>query len=256
MFPYRFKGVPGGVWEGSLHVPGVVCLPMLCFVVFPCAVCGSPWCVGACCSSPLCFVLCVSWGVVLWVPCPLRSLRCCATLAWCACVVLIVWSALFLAPGAVERCFALCCLLWCSVVRCWVWLPAAVFWWRASVLVSLSGPLACFPVVGVVCCGVLPPCFLLCGAVMLCSAVFCGALCACLFLSPLKTATKPAKIFPPLLYPNKIQLYSTDTPASSNTMYGLAIYVLPVVHDVLGLVLVPVVGLGCCCVTLIESFSL
>ena len=160
----------------------------LCGAVF----CGVPPCCvlcavcillsrgGACCCLPLCFVLCVSRGAVLCVPCPLRSVQCCALLCWCACVVLFVWCMLLLAPGAVARCCALCCFLWCAVVRCWVWSPVVVCWWRVSVSVSLSDRVVCFPVVGVVCCGALLPCVVCCGAVLsrgavlLCSAVVLG----------------------------------------------------------------------------------
>ena len=159
--------------------------PVLCGAVFCgvpprcvlCAVCVLSWRGGACCCSPLCLVLCVSRGAVLCVPCALRSVRCCASLCWCARVVLFVWCVLLLAPGAVVRCCVLCCFLWCAVVRCWVWLPVVVCWWRVSVLVSLSGRVVCFPVVGVVCCGALLSCVVFCGAVLsrgavlLCSAV-------------------------------------------------------------------------------------
>ena len=142
-----------------------------------CAACVLSWPGGACCCLPLCFVLSVSRGAVLCVPCPLRLVRCCASLCWCACVVLFVWCVLLLAPGAVVRCCVLCCFLWCAVVRCWVWWPVVVCWWRVSVSVSLSGRVVCFPVVGVVCCGALLPCVVFCGAVLsrgavlLCSAV-------------------------------------------------------------------------------------
>ena len=142
-----------------------------------CAVCVLSWRGGACCCSPLCLVLCVSRGAVLCVPCALRSVRCCASLCWCARVVLFVWCVLLLAPGAVVRCCVLCCFLWCAVVRCWVWWPVVVCWWRVSVSVSLSGRVVCFPVVGVVCCGALLSCVVFCGAVLsrgavlLCSAV-------------------------------------------------------------------------------------
>ena len=160
--------------------------PVLCGTVFCgvpprcvlCAVCVLSWRRGACCCSPLCLVLCVSRGAVLCVPCALRSVRCCASLCWCARVVLFVWCVLLLlAPGAVVRCCVLCCFLWCAVVRCWVWWPVAVCWWRVSVSVSLSGRVVCFPVVGVVCCGALLSCVVFCGAVLsrgavlLCSAV-------------------------------------------------------------------------------------
>ena len=160
--------------------------PVLCGTVFCgvpprcvlCAVYVLSWRRGACCCSPLCLVLCVSRGAVLCVPCALRSVRCCASLCWCARVVLFVWCVLLLlAPGAVVRCCVLCCFLWCAVVRCWVWWPVAVCWWRVSVSVSLSGRVVCFPVVGVVCCGALLSCVVFCGAVLsrgavlLCSAV-------------------------------------------------------------------------------------
>ena len=159
--------------------------PVLCGAVFCgvpprcvlCAVCVLSWRGGACRCSPLCLVLCVSRGAVLCVPCALRSVRCCASLCWCARVVLFVWCVLLLAPGAVVRCCVLCCFLWCAVVRCWVWWPVVVCWWRVSVSVSLSGRVVRFPVVGVVCCGALLSCVVFCGAVLsrgavlLCSAV-------------------------------------------------------------------------------------
>ena len=65
------------------------------------------------------------------------------------------------------------------MVRCWVWLPAVGFWWRVSVSVSLSGGMACFPVVGVICCGALLPCVVFCGAVVSFGAVL--ACCAVFF---------------------------------------------------------------------------
>ena len=159
--------------------------PVLCSAVFCgapprcvlCAVCVLLWRGGACCCSPLCLVLCVSRGAVLCVPCALRSVRCCASLCWCARVVLFVWCVLLLAPGAVVRCCVLCCFLWCAVVRRWVWWPVVVCWWRVSVSVSLTGRVVCVPVVGVVCCGALLSCVVFCGAVLsrgavlLCSAV-------------------------------------------------------------------------------------
>ena len=85
-----------------------------------CAVCALSWRVGACCCSPLCFLLCVSCGVLPCVSCPLHSVRCCAALCWCACVVLCVWYLLLLAPGAVVRCFPVSCsvVLCCPVVLC------------------------------------------------------------------------------------------------------------------------------------------
>ena len=71
------------------------------------------------------------------------------------------------------------------MVRCWVWLSAVVFWWRFLVSLSLSGRVACFPEVGVVCCGALLPCAVFCGAVLSSGAVqSCSAMflqrCLCL----------------------------------------------------------------------------
>ena len=87
--------------SGAARCPGALCSAALRFAVLPRAVCVLSWRGGACCCSPLCFVLCVSRGAVLCVPCPLRSVWCCASLCWCACVVLFVWCVLLLVPGAV-----------------------------------------------------------------------------------------------------------------------------------------------------------
>ena len=171
--------------------------PVLCGAVFCgvpprcvlCAACVLLWRAGARCCSPLCCVLCVSFGVVLCVPCPLRSVRCCVPLCRCAWFVLFVWGVLLPAPGAVVRCCVLWCFLWRSVVRCWVWRPVVVCRWCVPVSVSLSGRLVCFPVVGVVCCGALLPCVVFCGAVLsrdavlLCSAVVLRC-CLCLLCPP------------------------------------------------------------------------
>ena len=138
-----------------------------------CAVSVLPWCVGACCCSPLCFLLCVC------APCVLGC-RAARSLSSPICAVLRS-----LVPGASVRCCVLCLVLWSSVVWCWVWLPIVVLWWRVSVSVSLSGRVAYFSVVGVVCCGALLPCVLFrcallwCGAVLSCSAVF-WRCCLCL----------------------------------------------------------------------------
>ena len=99
----------------------------------------------------------VSLGAVLCVPCPLRSVRCCASLCWCACAVLFVWCVLLLAPGAVVRCRVLCCFLWCAVVRCWVWWPVVVCWCHAvapcCLFCFVGGAGLCpFPVCAVLCC--------------------------------------------------------------------------------------------------------
>ena len=142
--------------SGAARRLGALCFAALCFPVFPLAVCVLLWRGVACRCSPLCFVLCVSWGAVLCVPCPLRSVRCCASLCWCACVVLFVWCLLLLAPGAVVCCCVLWCFLWCAVVRCWIWWPVVVCWCRAVApccSFSFAGVGLClFPVCAVLCC--------------------------------------------------------------------------------------------------------
>ena len=139
-------------------LPWALCSAVLCFAVLPRAVCVLSWRGGACCCSPLRFVLCVSRGAVLCVPCPLRSVRCCASLCRCARVVLFVWCALLPAPGAVVcrgavlglvargcllvACFGVgvavwprclfpcgwCGLLWCPAFLCRVLWCCAVAW--------------------------------------------------------------------------------------------------------------------------------
>ena len=141
---------------GAARRPGALCFAVLCFPVFPPAVCVLSWRGGACRCSPLCFVLCVSWGAVLCIPCLLCSVWCCASLCWCACVVLFVWCVLLLAPRAEVRCCVLCCFLWCAVVRCWVWWPVVVCW----------------------CCAVAPCCPpSFAGGVGLCLSPVCAVLC-------------------------------------------------------------------------------
>ena len=167
----------------AARCPGALCSAALCFVVFPRAV----WRGGACCCSPLCFVLCVSRGAVLCVPCPLRSVRCCASLCWCARVVVFVPCVLLLAPGAVVcrgavlglvacgcllvACFGVgvpvwprglfpcgwCGLLWCPAFLCRVlwccavaWCCAVVLCCRVAVLLGLA-----LPSCGLSCCAVL-----------------------------------------------------------------------------------------------------
>ena len=68
--------------SGAARRPQALCCAALCFAVFTLAVCVLSLRGGVCCCSPLCFVLGVSWGAVLGVPCPLRSVRCCASLCW------------------------------------------------------------------------------------------------------------------------------------------------------------------------------
>ena len=180
--------------SGAVRRPGVLRFPApeFCGVSPRCVlsvVRVLSWCGGACCCSLLCFVLWLSWGVLLCVPCPPPSVRCCAALCWCACVLLFVRCAPFAEPRAAVRCCVLCCCLWCAVARCWVWLSAVVCWWSVSLSVSLTGRVACFPVAGVVCCLALLPCVVFCGAVLSCgaglscSAVFSRCWWSCCFFS-------------------------------------------------------------------------
>ena len=148
--------VPSGV----ARRPGALCSAALCFAVFPRAVCS---------------VLCLFCRGVLVRAVVRRSALCCVCPGVLCCAVPVL-SALC---GAVLHCagaLALCCscgacccwrlVLWCAVVRCWVWWPVVVCWWRVSVSVSLSGRVVCFPVVGVVCCSALLSCVVFCGAVL------------------------------------------------------------------------------------------
>ena len=98
-------------WGAVLRL-GVLCLLAPCFVLSPRAVFVLLWCVAAWCCSPLCFVPCAPWGVVLCVSCRLRPVRCC-------CV----------ARSPSVPCFpvlcpvVLCCRVvpWCPVLPpCWV----------------------------------------------------------------------------------------------------------------------------------------
>ena len=186
--------------------PPVLCCPVLCcarwvpLLVAPCPL-ALPVALGPCalqrcvvrCSPVLC-VFC-SGAVVRAVV--RRSALCCV----CPGVLCCAFPVLSALCGAVPRCagaLAVCCLcgacccwrlvLWCAMVPCWVWWPVVFCWWRVSVSVSLSGRVVCFPVVGVVCCGALLSCVVICGAVLLrgavllCSAVVLrccwGLLCA------------------------------------------------------------------------------
>ena len=177
-----------------LIVPCPLALPvtLASCAIRPCVLRCSPALCALCC---MCFVV-VCWCMllfaavlfavrVLWCHavrfCPLRSVRCCAALWCCACVVLFVWCVPLLVPGAVLGCCVLCCFLWWCQVGCCVWLPVVVFWWRVSVSVFLSGRIACFPVVSVVCCPALPPCVVFCGAVLSFGGVLscCGVILRC-----------------------------------------------------------------------------
>ena len=134
------RGSPpcGLVWCILVLRCPVLCSVALCCPVVVCSRALLFLCVfaSACCLLPAAArPLCVFWGVVLCFPCPLRSMRCCAALCWCPCVVLFPWSGLFLVPRAVGS--------WCRClflgVRWWLWLPGVVLWWCLSALMSMSG---------------------------------------------------------------------------------------------------------------------
>ena len=211
--------------------PGVVfrwCCPCLAAWLAPC---GLVWCVlvlrcpvlcsvALCCRVVVCcrallFVcvvacacclfpapgrlLCVFWGPVLCVPCPLRPVRCCAALCWCPCIVLSALSALFLVLGAVGS--------WCRCVF------FGVRWGSGCLALSSGGVcrpwcpcLAASPVHRRLPCGVLFPCVVSCGAVLPCCAVlwypvvflflffFLPCLWRWLSVSPKRFPVKPVKM--------------------------------------------------------------
>ena len=193
------------LWRCPL--PWALRFPALPLVVFPRAVCSvlCVFCRGLLVRAVVrhCAMCCVrprmsycAFAVVTAL-CGVL-LRCAGALALCCSCGLHCFRRLVL------WCVAVCCAFFYAVLWCWVCLPAGVFWWRVSMLVSLSGCVACFPVVGVVCCGALLPCVLFCGALLLCEVVLaCPAVvlwcCFCfLFLfSFRKLLRKPLKIFLP-----------------------------------------------------------
>ena len=187
--------------------PRVLCFSALCFAVFP---------------RTSCSVLCVLCPGVL-VRAVVRRCALCCVCPGVSCCVFCVPSALC---SAVLRCagaLALCCscgvcccrcrVLWCIAVLCAVsfgvvwcadgsgcsWLSSGGVFrcrcpclaaWPASLWLVLFAVVACVPVLCsvVMCCRVV-----LCSHALLSS---CGAVCACFFSSPFKTAAKPVKIFP------------------------------------------------------------
>ena len=164
--------------SGPARRPGALCSAALCFAVFPRAVCSvlCVFCRGAVVRAVVRrSALCCVGGAVLCVPCPLHSVRCCASPCWCARVVLFVWCVLLLAPGAVvcrgavlglvaRGCLLVasfgvgvpvwprgllpcgwCGLLWCPAFLCRVlwccavaWCCAVVFCCRVAVLFGLA----------------------------------------------------------------------------------------------------------------------
>ena len=102
----------------------VLCFQALCFFAFPArcvlrAVSPLPWCVGACCCSPLCFVLCVCAVCVLG-SCAARSLSSllCAVLYRVALVRLLCAVRVVCAVWGAWCCGALLCVVPCPVVLC------------------------------------------------------------------------------------------------------------------------------------------
>ena len=130
---------------------------VLLFAALPCAVCVSGCCAVRSLCSPFCAVLC--FAVLVRSRCAVRVVRAVAG-AWCCGALLCVVLFPVVCRGAVLGLVARGCLL----VACFG-------------VVSLSGRVVCFPVVGVVFCGALLSCVVFCGAVLsrgavlLCSAV-------------------------------------------------------------------------------------
>ena len=181
------------LWPCLAPLPAVVCFRALSVALGSCAF----WRFVSPCLSALCALRAVCCAVVCWcvllvaavlcavcvlgcraVP-PLSSPRCavlcCALPVWCAGIVLLGWSVLFLAPWCVTVCFffffcsvapsypagacrcrVLCCVLWCSAVLCCAALLRA---WCAELL----------------CCVLLRPVLLCRGASF---ALLCGAVLA------------------------------------------------------------------------------
>ena len=196
-----------------------------------CVVCVLSWCVGACCWSAPCFVLCVPLCVLLCVPCPLCPVICCAVLSWCAYAVLFVPSVLFLATGAVVRCCVVCCLLPCrAVARSVVLRPAA---WVAGCPVVWCG-LLCGPALppwcpAALCCGPW------CCVSLRCPAALFGFLpvSGC-FLLIQKTTAEPAKMF--FRSFSKIKLYPAQhSREQQDNVTVLNLLVTPVADDLVSL---------------------
>ena len=196
---------------GAARRPGALCSAALCFAVFPRAVCSvlCVFCRGAVVRAVVRrSALCCVGGAVLCVPCPLRSVRCCASPCWCARVVLFVWCVLLLAPGAVVcrgavlglvargcllvACFGVgvpvwprgllpcgwCGLLWCPAFLC------RVLWCCSCLLRSVRcGALLCWLWCPASLCRVLWRCAVVwCCAVVLCcrfAVLFVFALPSC-----------------------------------------------------------------------------
>ena len=177
--------------------------PVLCGAVFCgvpprcvlCAVCVLSWRGGACCCSPLCFVLCGWRCAVRSLSSPLCAVLCFAVLVRSRCAVRVVravagawccgvpWCGAgsggpWLSAGGVFRCRCPCLaawsaslwLVWFAVVPCF---PVS-----CSVVLCRRVVLCCCALLS--CCGAVWACFALLWAVVLCCVVLlvgCAAFC-------------------------------------------------------------------------------
>ena len=191
---------------GAARPPGVVCLPVLCFVLFPvCCVCSVVvcWCVLLF-ATVLCAVCVLGRPAVRPLSPLLCAVLCCVVLVRLRCAVRVVC-----AVSGAWCCGALLCVVLFPVVLCGVVLGVVArgcllvacfgsgvpVWPRGLLPFGWCGLLWCPAPMSRVfwCCAVV-----LCRAVVWCCAVFSGAICACLFFFPLKTASKTVNP-PPLL---------------------------------------------------------
>ena len=219
---------PGGSWCGfSVACCGVSLGAVLRRVAARCAAwrCVVVRCVVSFCSVSCCRALCCVLGrcPLSWGPVPSGAVFCLVP-PRCVCFAVVCRRVVLF---AVLLCAM--CALGCRVVRFLSSLPCAVL---------LCGPLSL---------GALLPCavprdaVLPRGAVVSCPADLLGLFLSCVWLylleKPLQNFVKYFFLFFRLL---KIKLNYTrpNTLACSKTVYAAVLYVLPVVLDVLGLVLV------------------
>ena len=128
-----------------------------------------PRCVGARCCRPLCFMLCVSLGVVLWMrvclPCAAlwpsgallsccsfglhcfwRPVLCCVPVC-CGASCGVLQCGLGRAAGCMVCCAAACCAVFFCVLSCRAAVPlvrcCGVLCWRACVVLLCCAPLCC-----------------------------------------------------------------------------------------------------------------
>ena len=165
---------------------GALCCALLCVLSCGAAVCGvfcvlpgAVWraCVGLGSCTVLLPPVAVTWSPVVARGCVLSwgAVLCCSVVPPVVrCAAVCVKSCWWYPAVSFPRAGAVCCCLWLPDVRCWVWLPAVVFRWRAFSQVLLPGRLACCPAV---CCGLLCCPAPLCG--VLCSVVLCSGVVPC-----------------------------------------------------------------------------